>query len=711
MKNLFDYEKTQSATVDLPFGAFKNESAPGQQNGTDIVAEHIQDLAYPLYQVLQLAGITPDGELEDGNNKTQFIQALTNIGILRYSDKSVYNKSVFVWNIVGNDFTLYRSKKAENNAGLEDTSSWLKVLEIGSDDKINFNVETNIIADESIKTYMPPGVLEVPQNIKYTLNNGTFTLKAGSILTVPYGTTDQSATYPVGATFLNNNFKVADTSFYSGKFFVMAEVQADISISSTNVSDIDTFLIVNLPGNSLAYYQQPRCKSGTTQPTGADLWYNTSTNRFLNIQDTATQINYSFPIVAIRRDSGTVDSVLRVFNGFGYFGKAVWINKGVTTLCPNGKNTDGTNNNMVKTSDEVFTLDITSTGGTFLLLKGQANNAIRFSVQHYISQSKPQLSSATATWYNPALNYMFMTNNTGASWEQSSFAPVGVLRLEDSVFRAFDDATDFVAADDNAVVHNYGNEEINGVKTFNDAMTANSTITVYDEILSYTNTNQWQGVLYKNLALDITNPPAIAYGGRLISYDKNGVYFGASEHGFSNNTMYNRMRAHKVVNGVDKLSDVAAYIDNSGNCYGVAPTYTANYADSSGKIVTTAYMANHWTTSKPTTSSTASKARPFVGILNYLSGTEGAVKLSDGLIIQWGSFNPDNYNNNQNVTITYKMPFSNSNYSLSCTRISQRSTASYDVENMPQSKSSTGFVIEASRYIRLISSDWFAIGY
>ena len=44
MKKLCDYEKTQSATVDLPFGAFKNESSPGQQDGTAIVAEHIQDI-------------------------------------------------------------------------------------------------------------------------------------------------------------------------------------------------------------------------------------------------------------------------------------------------------------------------------------------------------------------------------------------------------------------------------------------------------------------------------------------------------------------------------------------------------------------------------------------------------------------------------------------------------------------------------------------
>ena len=144
MKNLYDYEKTQSATVDLPFGAFKNESSPGQQDGTAIVAEHIQDIAYCLFQVLQLAGVVPNSELEDGNNKTQFINALANIGILKHSDKVSYNASVFVWTINGNDFILYRSNKASNTDDLSDTTSWTKILTIDNKNKINFHVDTNI---------------------------------------------------------------------------------------------------------------------------------------------------------------------------------------------------------------------------------------------------------------------------------------------------------------------------------------------------------------------------------------------------------------------------------------------------------------------------------------------------------------------------------------------------------------------------------------
>lgn len=150
--------------------------------------------------------------------------------------------------------------------------------------------------------------------------------------------------------------------------------------------------------------------------------------------------------------------------------------------------------------------------------------------------------------------------------------------------------------------------------------------------------------------------------------------------------------------------------NTNGSVYAYCPTYTANYADSSTKIVTTAYMANHWVTSKPTTSSTASKARPTVVIQNYLSGTNGAVKFSDGLIMQWGTFNPTSAN--VAVTITYKLPFSNANYSLSCTRISTRNNnSSFDRENMPNSKNSTGFTIWSNTGINLVASNWFAIGY
>ncbi len=100
--------------------------------------------------------------------------------------------------------------------------------------------------------------------------------------------------------------------------------------------------------------------------------------------------------------------------------------------------------------------------------------------------------------------------------------------------------------------------------------------------------------------------------------------------------------------------------NTNGTAYGFCPTYTSNYADSSTKIVTTEYMANHWTTTPATTASSASKARPAVVIQNYVSGTSWCRVWSDGWIEQGGR--TDILSAQMSTTITFIKPFSNANY-------------------------------------------------
>lgn len=99
--------------------------------------------------------------------------------------------------------------------------------------------------------------------------------------------------------------------------------------------------------------------------------------------------------------------------------------------------------------------------------------------------------------------------------------------------------------------------------------------------------------------------------------------------------------------------------NTNGVAYGYAPTYTSNYADNSTKIVTTAYMANHWTTTKATTSSTASKARPAVVIQNYVNGNSWYRVWSDGWIEQGGYQSFSDY-----WTLTFLKPFTKTNYTF-----------------------------------------------
>ena len=263
MKNLYDYERTQSATTDLPFGALKNESSPGKQDGTDIVAEHIQDLAYSLYQVLQLAGINPNGELEDGNNKTQFIESLTNIGVFRYSDKTSYNYGVFTWQVIGNTFTLYRSLKNSNSDDVNNNESWLKILEIGADNKINFNVDTNILglsANPSLSNLSEAGEDRLNVSKMYetgAVSNDTKGFK--ELLKRAHSTFDKSKFEVVGSPTITDNgiasgFSIGN-SINLGKYNIQNELHIKCNSNNVNLTGTNRGAICSWYQNEQNYFR------------------------------------------------------------------------------------------------------------------------------------------------------------------------------------------------------------------------------------------------------------------------------------------------------------------------------------------------------------------------------------------------------------------------------------------------------------------------
>ena len=725
MKNLFDYEKTQSATADLPFGAFKDESAPGQQNGTDIVAAHIQDIAYPLYQVLQLAGVTPNGELEDGNNKTQFIQALTNIGICRHSDKVVYNKSVFVWTILGNDFVLYRSIKDENSAELNDASSWQKILEIGSDNVLKFAVDTNIELENSVESYLTNCILEIPQNIKYTLEDGVLTIKAGTIITVPYGTTDQSAMYPVGATFLNNNFKVVKTYFTDNKFFVQAEVQADASVSSSAAAS-NRMVGLAHQSHGTYNYADTACYSGTTAPTNTDtlaIWYDTANNvikQTNNSGDSWNEAYWCLPLLLVERANQEWTQVLNVFNGMGYIGSTAWVDKGVKLLSANGRNADGTLNNKEITINNLIirTNPIGASLDWFRL--GESGNGnqefIDMSKNTYYEQEEEPITARYSVWYKPSENITRYIHDTAGEWIKCYYIRA-VEATADSTgkitsfkpkqpFRAVD-YNEYRTEIDNKVSKSgdsvSGALTVDGTTTLAGALNANGAINIQNDIVMKKTENTYGSLLYYNKAADYTALTPNTQGGRILTMDKNNQHYGFYQvlTDAITNVLRSQIGARRVVNGATKSGTISLDIDTSGNVYGSCPTYTVNYADSSTKIVTTAYMANHWTTSKATKTSTASKARPAVVIQNYVSGYNWYRVWSDGWIEQGGRV----YMNNAiNQTLNFNKAFTTTNYTI----VSAGEGDNADV-NLGIMERHTSYVIVDNG--ANVNYNWYACGY
>lgn len=205
-------------------------------------------------------------------------------------------------------------------------------------------------------------IKEIPQRIKYTLENGTLTIKAGSVVIVPYGTENLSATYPVGKTFINDNFKVYDTQYSDGKFFVWAELVSDIVVSPTTTGTLTRFTTLNLTTNTVSSVIQT--ESGTASTTQSYTYnytgyYNTSTN-LVGYTNNSTTVTYSdvrsLPFMSVVADGTYMyGSIQQVFNGFGYIGHTVWTDKNIKVIIPNGRNEDGSLNNIEFTTSTLST--------------------------------------------------------------------------------------------------------------------------------------------------------------------------------------------------------------------------------------------------------------------------------------------------------------------------------------------------------------------
>lgn len=177
----------------------------------------------------------------------------------------------------------------------------------------------------NLLNYTTNRILEIPQDIKLELNNGTLTLKAGSKVYVPNGFEEDGTTPKFDVVTIEND-KTASVSSFSGFVFYRSD-------------------------NNSIHLESLQLTSGTTPPSGDGTWYDTSANKIKRYENSSFVYDgISFPLCKI--SSGSID---QVFNGFGYIGSTVFALPGVKVQTPNGKNTDGTYKSGVITSNSVAT--------------------------------------------------------------------------------------------------------------------------------------------------------------------------------------------------------------------------------------------------------------------------------------------------------------------------------------------------------------------
>lgn len=231
--------------------------------------------------------------------------------------------------------------------------------------------------------YTTNRILEIPQDIKLELNNGTLTLKTGSKVYVP------------------NGFEANGTT---PKFDVVT-IENDLTTTRSS-NNQETYIY----DNRNAFNQWLYHFSGPTAPTGDTfmLWYDTTNNLIKTTVDGgSTWISgHSLPVCLATSNTTQITSIDQVFNGRGYIGSTVFALPGVKVQAPNGKNVDGTYNSSVYTTSTVLTMPIDAGWGTFDIIL----------TSKYLNKWPDVISGSVGTRYNSENNYYEVYDQTNSKW-------------------------------------------------------------------------------------------------------------------------------------------------------------------------------------------------------------------------------------------------------------------------------------------------------
>ena len=236
-------------------------------------------------------------------------------------------------------------------------------------------------------------IAEIPQDINLALSNGTLTLKAGAKVYVPNGSdTFDAYTVPSDLTNTPSGFSTS-----SNRMYVLSP--------NKTLTPIDA-------GATYVY-------SGTTAPTSFDngkaWWYDTTNNIIKRTADSGSnwESGFSLPIALVDLTNGIgVTAINQVFNGFGFIGAVTYALPGIKFLIPDGRNADGTLNNVVHTTSAVSVLT-TAYNATLLLSRVYGIQVPYFT--NYADDKNFPTYYTNCEWYNPDTNEMYHVGSGAVS--------------------------------------------------------------------------------------------------------------------------------------------------------------------------------------------------------------------------------------------------------------------------------------------------------
>ena len=262
---------------------------------------------------------------------------------------------------------------------------------IWCEEQIGYNQVTNCI-------------IEIPQDIKLELNNGTITLKAGSKV---YN---------------------ADESIY--------DIDSDYSVTPKwgVASGISTNLMVfpvitNNKITGLDATNQSLVFSGDTAPTFSGnyaYWLDTANNKVKYTNDAGTSWleNRALPLCLVSTLDNSVSSIDVVFNGVGFMSNQIYITPDIKSLVCAGKNSNGSLNTVLIESSRLQIYNEPDTNNEKIMVLYQneedSQNVFRVGNFWFEQNTKPSfIENSNQFWYNPDTNKVFYYRNSSTNYYQN----------------------------------------------------------------------------------------------------------------------------------------------------------------------------------------------------------------------------------------------------------------------------------------------------
>lgn len=346
----------QFSSNDKSINQFKEAGLPNHQHSPIYLTGSNADLGDPgdlcITNAGQSNGVKTCASSKTGNVSNNSLYGKSSTVQPQASTKLLYYK-------VGNITTDVNQILIDAKKFLEDSSNQLQNsaqeglenLEKAKDEGvITINSASNAIKQTQISNC----ILEKPKNIQYELIDGVFRLKAGSVAVVPYGT--EPPALEIGDDLCG--YEVVDIQYENNKLFYWVKTRQDYTLTPGGKSS-HRFITLRLSQAGLIDANTESLLSGET-PAKESLntrWYDIQNNVIKeyhsnNQWENSDYLSLPFAQISLNSAQTVYNDVALDLSTLGYFGKTVFVNKGIKVLVPNGFNSDGSMSNLEYENDK-----------------------------------------------------------------------------------------------------------------------------------------------------------------------------------------------------------------------------------------------------------------------------------------------------------------------------------------------------------------------